>query len=318
MKFVLFYIIVVFSLLPFVRAQNCQSEFRQTALVLSKNKISKVYVFLVDTANGNKKLNKELFVSRDGRIHTVNIHDAEPDTFYYRKTCFCEKDSSRCGIATHIIGKKGTVTPLDSIQHFYNESRKLIKYIDETFHVDHSRGTTLFDPNDTAYFDGDLYVFSDNDTIKYERRIETGSTSNRVVKEKTNGKWDERSWYASFQNGKLIEFKEFHNGKLISSINPSEEDPKQPMTDPEKVPEVITILEYTDTIKNSRQSPFKKFSVKRLSQVKSTKTFIQVSHFSDAEKKRLSFTEFFYSNDLPALIYQPGVESVEVYEYDSY
>ncbi len=298
-------------------AQDCQSDIQMDSKLISRNKIKRVKILTADTASGKRKLDRDFFTDRNGKVYQARYYD-NPDNNneYIKQECTWSADSSEFVVAGSSVKKNGISVLSDKSVFTYNKKRELIRRTEEIWLPKHEYRIFRLNPQSKDEIESEFFSFNEGDTISYIREFNSKDISDKTRRIKIDGKWDEVRYVTQYVNGEVSSYKEFHNGKLITSL-PKGEKENQPIADPEEIPEKVSFYEFTDTI-SIKVSPLKKYRISGISTVRSTKSFKQVTHYSDVEKRQISYRQYFYSNGLLLMSIEPGSGRIEVYEYDIY
>ncbi len=202
--------------------------------VLAKNKVSKIQVF--EKTNGNKKLTNEYFIDENGTAVKHLYHD-----FYSNDSLPVVETSEVIAYSPKTVkyvrarmNAKGNIDKVyQESLNYYTHSNKIMRveykeHIDLIKSITHNYDTADYEKVDKV----EIVSVSTGDTLRritdfYDKTIKV-----HRLEIKTDGKWIEKEKSVSdYRDGELSYHSFYQNGKLVSTYDPNEKRPDEPLGD---------------------------------------------------------------------------------------
>ncbi len=264
------------------------------------------------------------------RMHlfTYQLH---PNNVFYRSlshssqgytetACSCAKDSLVHTLVTTSYDDRGNKIPMTRVIKTYDKNRKLISHSIEELMGNYLRHIRKFNPLDTTETYIEVIAFAGNDTSEQSINKQNSREFIMISRSKKDEILLVKKQHVTYENGKVAQFDEYENGKLIFSRkgNPDEEAIVREPTDPESQNALpYNDLIYNDTIKvDVKEMP--EYFRKSLGKNFKEKKVLKVIHYYWLDKKREYGYDYLYLNKLPLFSHVLTLNTFMQYEYSFY
>jgi hypothetical protein len=299
-------------------AQDCYIDLYFPPKAFKKHKVKEVKATMVQ--NDSSLTRTHLF--------TYQLH---PNDVFYRglrhspqgyteTACNCDKDSLHFTMTTTSYDDMGNKIPISRVTKEYSKDHKLLSHSYEELMGNYIRHIRKFNPLDTTETYIEVIAFMGNDTSEHSINKQNSREFLMIARSKKDGVSVVKKQHVTYENGKVVRFDEFLDGKLVFTRkgDPDENAIIRKRVDPESQNALpYNDLIYNDTLKvDVKEMP--EYFRKALGSTFKEKKVIKVIHYYWHDKKLEYGYDFLYMNKLPIISYVLNLKTFMLYEYSFY